>query len=435
MDISNILAREIIDSRGNPTVEVDVILNDGSWGRASVPSGASVGSNEALELRDGIKSRFGGRGVLLAVDNINGIIAPELIGTDALNQREIDATLIELDGTPNKSRLGANALLAVSIAVAKAAADYLKVPLYKYLGGVNAHVLPMPMMNIINGGAHSNAPIAFQEFMIRPVGARTFKEAVMMGSNVFYSLKKILKRAGLSTSVGDEGGFAPNFTCAEEALSYIMCAIQNAGYIPAKDVTIALDCAASEFYVKGHYTSDGKYIPGYYNYAVFEQERGVKRSSAEQVQYLKQLINKYPIDSLEDPMSEDDWQGWQRITAELSGKCQLVGDDLFVTNAKYLEQGINEKCANAILIKVNQIGTLTETLKTIAMAQRNHYACIISHRSGDTEDPFIADLAVAVNAGQIKTGSLCRSERIAKYNQLIRIEEQLGARGKFAEKF
>lgn len=435
MDISNILAREIIDSRGNPTVEVDVILNDGSWGRASVPSGASVGSNEALELRDGIKSRFGGRGVLLAVDNINGIIAPELIGTDALNQREIDATLIELDGTPNKSRLGANALLAVSIAVAKAAADYLKVPLYKYLGGVNAHVLPMPMMNIINGGAHSNAPIAFQEFMIRPVGARTFKEAVMMGSNIFYSLKKILKKAGLSTSVGDEGGFAPNFTCAEEALSYIMCAIQNAGYIPAKDVTIALDCAASEFYVKGHNSSNGNYIPGYYNYAVFEQERGVKRSSAEQVQYLKQLVNKYPIDSLEDPMAEDDWQGWQRITAELSGKCQLVGDDLFVTNAKYLEQGINEKCANAILIKVNQIGTLTETLKTIALAQRNRYACIISHRSGDTEDPFIADLAVAVNAGQIKTGSLCRSERIAKYNQLIRIEEQLGARGKFAEKF
>ena len=435
MDISNIVAREIIDSRGNPTVEVDVILNDGSWGRASVPSGASVGSNEALELRDGVKSRFGGRGVLMAVENIAGIIAPELIGTDALDQREIDSILIALDGTPNKSRLGANALLAVSIAVAKAAADHLKVPLYKYLGGVNAHVLPMPMMNIVNGGGHSNAPIAFQEFMIRPVGARSFKEAVMMGSNIFYSLKKILKRAGLSTSVGDEGGFAPNFTCAEEALSYIMCAIQNAGYIPAKDVTIALDCAASEFYVKGHYSSNGNYIPGYYNYAVFEQERGVKRTTAEQIQYLKQLVNKYPIDSLEDPLAEDDWQGWQRITAELSGKCQLVGDDLFVTNAKYLEQGINEKCANAIPIKVNQIGTLTETLKTVALAQRNHYACIISHRSGDTEDPFIADLAVAVNAGQIKTGSMCRSERIAKYNQLIRIEEQLGARGKFAEKY
>lgn len=435
MDISNIVAREIIDSRGNPTVEVDVILNDGSWGRASVPSGASVGSNEALELRDGVKSRFGGRGVLMAVENIAGIIAPELIGTDALDQREVDSTLIALDGTPNKSRLGANALLAVSIAVAKAAADHLKVPLYKYLGGVNAHVLPMPMMNIVNGGGHSNAPIAFQEFMIRPVGARSFKEAVMMGSNIFYSLKKILKRAGLSTSVGDEGGFAPNFTCAEEALSYIMCAIQNAGYIPAKDVTIALDCAASEFYVKGHYSSNGNYVPGYYNYAVFEQERGIKRTTAEQIQYLKQLVNKYPIDSLEDPLAEDDWQGWQRITAELSGKCQLVGDDLFVTNAKYLEQGINEKCANAILIKVNQIGTLTETLKTVALAQRNHYACIISHRSGDTEDPFIADLAVAVNAGQIKTGSMCRSERIAKYNQLIRIEEQLGARGKFAEKY
>ena len=394
-----------------------------------------MGSNEALELRDGVKSRFGGRGVLMAVENIAGIIAPELIGTDALDQREVDSTLIALDGTPNKSRLGANALLAVSIAVAKAAADHLKVPLYKYLGGVNAHVLPMPMMNIVNGGGHSNAPIAFQEFMIRPVGARSFKEAVMMGSNIFYSLKKILKRAGLSTSVGDEGGFAPNFTCAEEALSYIMCAIQNAGYIPAKDVTIALDCAASEFYVKGHYSSNGNYIPGYYNYAVFEQERGVKRTTAEQIQYLKQLVNKYPIDSLEDPLAEDDWQGWQRITAELSGKCQLVGDDLFVTNAKYLEQGINEKCANAILIKVNQIGTLTETLKTVALAQRNHYACIISHRSGDTEDPFIADLAVAVNAGQIKTGSMCRSERIAKYNQLIRIEEQLGARGKFAEKY
>ena len=435
MDISNIVAREIIDSRGNPTVEVDVILNDGSWGRASVPSGASVGSNEALELRDGVKSRFGGRGVLMAVENIAGIIAPELIGTDALDQREVDSTLIALDGTHYKSRLGANALLAVSIAVAKAAADHLKVPLYKYLGGVNAHVLPMPMMNIVNGGGHSNAPIAFQEFMIRPVGARSFKEAVMMGSNIFYSLKKILKRAGLSTSVGDEGGFAPNFTCAEEALSYIMCAIQNAGYIPAKDVTIALDCAASEFYVKGHYSSNGNYVPGYYNYAVFEQERGVKRTTAEQIQYLKQLVNKYPIDSLEDPLAEDDWHGWQRITAELSGKCQLVGDDLFVTNAKYLEQGINEKCANAILIKVNQIGTLTETLKTVALAQRNHYACIISHRSGDTEDPFIADLAVAVNAGQIKTGSMCRSERIAKYNQLIRIEEQLGTRGKFAEKY
>lgn len=431
MDISNIIAREIIDSRGNPTVEVDVFLNDGSWGRASVPSGASTGSNEALELRDGVSSRFGGKGVLGAVANIDNIIAPELIGADALDQRGIDSLLVDLDGTKNKSRLGANAILAVSIAVAKAAADHLRVPLYRYLGGVNAHVLPVPMMNIVNGGAHSNAPIAFQEFMIRPVGASTFKEAVIMGSNIFYSLKSILKRAGLSTAVGDEGGFAPNFTSAEEALNYIMYAIQNAGYIPAKDVTIALDCAATEFYVRGYYNSQGDYVPGYYNYEKFEQEKGVRRSTAQQIEYLKQLVEKYPIDSIEDPLGEDDWQGWKLITAELSGKCQLVGDDLFVTNADYLAQGINEKCANAILIKVNQIGTLTETLKTVAMAQRNNYGCIISHRSGETEDSFIADLAVAVNAGQIKTGSMSRSERIAKYNQLIRIEEQLGERGEY----
>lgn len=433
MDISNILAREILDSRGNPTVEVDVILNDGSWGRASVPSGASTGTNEALELRDGVGSRYGGKGVLRAVSNITEIIAPELIGCDALGQREIDNILIKLDGTRNKSRLGANAILAVSIAVAKAAADHLKIPLYRYLGGVDAHVLPIPMMNIVNGGAHSSAPVAFQEFMIRPVGASSIKEAMMMGSNIFYSLKAILKRAGLSTNVGDEGGFAPNFTCAEEALSYIMCAIQNAGYIPAKDVTIALDCAATEFYVKGHYNTDGKYVPGYYNYAKFEQERGVKRNSMQQVEYLKGLIAKYPIDSIEDPLAEDDWVGWQKITAELSGKCQLVGDDLFVTNAHYLEQGIREKCGNAILIKVNQIGTLTETLKTIALAQRNKYACIISHRSGETEDSFIADLAVAVNAGQIKTGSMSRSDRMAKYNQLLRIEEQLGTLARYGE--
>lgn len=426
MDISNIIAREIIDSRGNPTVEVDVFLNDGSWGRASVPSGASTGSNEALELRDKVKNRFGGMGVMRAVDNVQGIIAPELIGFDALDQRGVDNLLIELDGTANKSRLGANAILAVSLAVARAAADYLKVPLYRYLGGVDAHVLPVPMMNIVNGGAHSNAPIAFQEFMIRPVGARTVKEALLMGSNVFYSLKKLLKHAGLSTAVGDEGGFAPNFTSAEEALNYIMYAIQNAGYVPSKDVTLALDCAASEFYVEGHYNSDGIYIPGYYNYGKFEQESGVKRSTDEQIKYLKNLIQKYPIDSIEDPLAENDWQGWQKITADLSGKCQLVGDDLFVTNACYLERGINEKCANAILIKVNQIGTLTETLKTVALAQRHGYKCIISHRSGETEDTFIADLAVAVNAGQIKSGSMSRSDRMAKYNQLIRIEEQLG---------
>lgn len=426
MDISNIIAREIIDSRGNPTVEVDVFLNDGSCGRASVPSGASTGSNEALELRDKVKNRFGGMGVMRAVDNVQGIIAPELIGFDALDQRGVDNLLIELDGTANKSRLGANAILAVSLAVARAAADYLKVPLYRYLGGVDAHVLPVPMMNIVNGGAHSNAPIAFQEFMIRPVGARTVKEALLMGSNVFYSLKKLLKHAGLSTAVGDEGGFAPNFTSAEEALNYIMYAIQNAGYVPSKDVTLALDCAASEFYVEGHYNSDGIYIPGYYNYGKFEQESGVKRSADEQIKYLKNLIQKYPIDSIEDPLAENDWQGWQKITADLSGKCQLVGDDLFVTNACYLERGINEKCANAILIKVNQIGTLTETLKTVALAQRHGYKCIISHRSGETEDTFIADLAVAVNAGQIKSGSMSRSDRMAKYNQLIRIEEQLG---------
>jgi len=426
MDISNIIAREIIDSRGNPTVEVDVFLNDGSWGRASVPSGASTGSNEALELRDKVKNRFGGMGVMRAVDNVQGIIAKELIGFDALDQRGVDNLLIELDGTANKSRLGANAILAVSLAVARAAADYLKVPLYRYLGGVDAHVLPVPMMNIVNGGAHSNAPIAFQEFMIRPVGARTVKEALLMGSNVFYSLKKLLKHAGLSTAVGDEGGFAPNFTSAEEALNYIMYAIQNAGYVPSKDVTLALDCAASEFYVEGHYNSDGIYIPGYYNYGKFEQESGVKRSTDEQIKYLKNLIQKYPIDSIEDPLAENDWQGWQKITADLSGKCQLVGDDLFVTNACYLERGINEKCANAILIKVNQIGTLTETLKTVALAQRHGYKCIISHRSGETEDTFIADLAVAVNAGQIKSGSMSRSDRMAKYNQLIRIEEQLG---------
>ena len=431
MDISNIIAREIIDSRGNPTIEVEVFLNDGSWGRASVPSGASVGSREALELRDGDKSRFGGMGVLHAAANVNEVIAPELAGLDALDQKGVDEVLIELDGSAGKRRLGANAILGVSLAVARAAADHLKVPLYRYIGGVNAHVLPVPMMNIINGGAHSSAPVAFQEFMIRPVGAESFKEAMVMGSNVFYSLRKVLLKAGLSVNVGDEGGFAPNFTCAEEALNYIMYAIQNAGYIPAKDITIALDCAASEFYVPGSYNPSGDWNKGYYDYAKFEQERGVRRSTSEQIAYLKELIGKYPIDSIEDPLAETDWEGWQQITAELSGKCQLVGDDLFVTNAAWLKQGINEKCANAILVKVNQIGTLTETLKTIALAQRHGYACIISHRSGETEDTFIADLAVAVNAGQIKTGSVCRSERTCKYNQLIRIEEQLGSRARY----
>lgn len=431
MDISNIIAREIIDSRGNPTIEVEVFLNDGSWGRASVPSGASVGSREALELRDGEKDRFGGMGVLHAVANVNEVIAPELAGLDALDQRSVDEVLIGLDGTANKRRLGANAILGVSLAVARAAADHLKVPLFRYIGGMNSHVLPVPMMNIVNGGAHSSAPIAFQEFMIRPVGAGSFKEAMVMGSNVFYSLKKVLKRAGLSTSVGDEGGFAPNFTCAEEALNYIMYAIQNAGYIPSKDITIALDCAATEFYVPGSYGPGGEWNKGYYDYAKFEQERGVRRGTSEQIAYLKELVEKYPIDSIEDPLADTDWQGWQEITAELSDKCQLVGDDLFVTNAAWLKQGINEKCANAILVKVNQIGTLTETLKTVALAQRHGYACIISHRSGETEDTFIADLAVAVNAGQIKTGSVCRSERTCKYNQLLRIEECLGTRAQY----
>ena len=425
MEISNILAREILDSRGNPTVEVDVFLNDGSWGRASVPSGASVGSREAVELRDGEKGRYGGKGVLEAVANVREVIAPELVGCDAFDQRAVDELMIALDGTPNKERLGANAILGVSIAVAKAAADSLKVPLFRYLGGIGAHVLPVPMMNIVNGGRHSSAPIAFQEFMIRPVGAPTFRERLEMGSNVFYSLCKVLLKAGLSVGVGDEGGFAPNFASAEEALNYIVYAIQNAGYVPSKDVTIALDCAASEFYVHGHYNPDGEWVKGHYDYARFEQENGVRRSTSEQIAYLKQLVEKYPIDSIEDPLAEDDWQGWREITAELSGKCQLVGDDLFATNARWLEQGINEKCANAILVKVNQAGTLTETLKTIALAQRHGYACIISHRSGDTEDPFIADLAVAVNAGQIKTGSVCRSERTCKYNQLLRIEELL----------
>ena len=425
MDISNIIAREILDSRGNPTLEVEVFLNDGSWGRASVPSGASVGSKEAVELRDGDKGRYGGKGVLKAVANVREVIAPELVGCNALDQKAVDELMIALDGTPNKERLGANAILGVSIAVAKAAADSLKVPLFRYLGGVSGRVLPVPMMNIVNGGRHSSAPIAFQEFMIRPVGGATFRERMMIGSNVFYSLRKVLLKAGLSVSVGDEGGFSPNFASAEEALNYIVYAIQNAGFVPSKDVTIALDCAATEFYVPGHYNSSGEWEKGYYDYGRFEQENGVRRSTAGQIAYLKGLVEKYPIDSLEDPLADSDWQGWRELTAELSGKCQLVGDDLFATNARWLEQGINEKCANAILVKVNQIGTLTETLKTIGLAQRHGYACIISHRSGDTEDPFIADLAVAVNAGQIKTGSVCRSERTAKYNQLLRIEELL----------
>ena len=416
MYISEVTAREIFDSRGNPTVEVDVKLSTGDMGRASVPSGASTGEHEALELRDKESGRLGGMGVLKAVDNVNYVISPELIGMNALNQRSIDNLLIKLDSTAAKSGLGANAILGVSLAVAKAAANYLHLPLYRYLGGPNAHILPIPMMNIINGGAHSDAPIAFQEFMIRPVGAKCIKEAVEMGANVFHSLKKLLGKVGYHTAVGDEGGFAPELSGPEEALNLIVCAIQNSGYIPSKDITIALDCAASEFYRNG-----------IYDYTIFEGEGAHKRSSEGQVEYLESLVDKYPVDSIEDGMAENDWPGWQLLTQRLGKRCQLVGDDLFVTNVKYLRKGIENKCANAVLVKINQIGTITETLDTIAMAERNRYKVIISHRSGETEDTSIADLAVAVNSGQIKTGSMSRTDRVAKYNRLIRIEEELGS--------
>ena len=418
MRIVSILGREILDSRGNPTVEVDVYTESGAFGRAAVPSGASTGENEALELRDGDKKRYGGKGVLKAVDNVNEIIAPALIGMVALDQRGIDAKLLELDGTKTKSNLGANALLGVSLAVAKAAADYLGLPLYRYIGGVNAYVLPIPMMNIINGGSHSDAPIAFQEFMIRPVGAPCFREGLRMGAEIFHALRKVLRDKGLSTAVGDEGGFAPNLAGGtEEALDSILTAIRNAGYKPGKDVMIGLDCASSEFYKDG-----------IYDYTKFEGDKGKKRTSAEQVEYLEQLIAKYPIDSIEDGMSENDWEGWKLLTEKIGNKCQLVGDDLFVTNVEFLEKGIKMGCGNSILIKVNQIGTLTETLNAIEMAHRHGYTTVISHRSGETEDTTIADIAVATNSGQIKTGSLSRSDRTAKYNQLIRIEEELGNR-------
>ncbi len=418
MRIVSILGREILDSRGNPTVEVDVYTESGAFGRAAVPSGASTGENEALELRDGDKKRYGGKGVLKAVDNVNEIIAPALIGMLALDQRRIDAKLLELDGTKTKSNLGANALLGVSLAVAKAAADYLGLPLYRYIGGVNAYVLPIPMMNIINGGSHSDAPIAFQEFMIRPVGAPCFREGLRMGAEIFHALRKVLRDKGLSTAVGDEGGFAPNLAGGtEEAIDSILTAIRNAGYEPGKDVMIGLDCASSEFYQDG-----------IYDYTKFEGDKGKKRTSAEQVEYLEQLIAKYPIDSIEDGMSENDWEGWKLLTEKIGNKCQLVGDDLFVTNVEFLEKGIKMGCGNSILIKVNQIGTLTETLNAIEMAHRHGYTTVISHRSGETEDTTIADIAVATNSGQIKTGSLSRSDRTAKYNQLIRIEEELGNR-------
>jgi len=423
MEIVKITGREILDSRGNPTVEVEVVLNSGFIGRAAVPSGASTGEHEAIELRDGDKNRYGGKGVLKAVQNVNEIIAPALFGMSALEQRAIDQKLIELDGTPTKSNLGANAMLGVSLAVAKAAAAELDIPLYRYIGGTNTYVLPIPMMNIINGGSHSDAPIAFQEFMIRPVGACCFREGLRMGAEVFHALKKVLKARGLSTAVGDEGGFAPALNGTEDALNSILEAIRAAGYEPGKDVTIALDCASSEFFKEG-----------VYDYTKFEGANGAKRTPEEQVAYLKGLTEQFPIDSIEDGMAENDWEGWHKLTEAIGSKCQLVGDDLFVTNVDFLRKGIAEGCANSILIKVNQIGTLTETLDAIDMAHRHGYTSVTSHRSGETEDTTIADIAVATNSGQIKTGSLSRTDRIAKYNQLLRIEEELGERAVYGYK-
>lgn len=425
--IVHVRAREILDSRGNPTVEAEIYLENGLIGRAAVPSGASTGENEAIELRDGDKKRYLGKGVLNAVKNVNEVIGPELIGMDSTDQIAIDRRILELDGTPTKSKLGANALLAVSLAASKAAAQYVGLPLFRYVGGVNAKVLPVPMMNIVNGGSHSDAPIAFQEFMVRPVGAASFSEGLRMGAEVFHNLKKILKDRNLSTAVGDEGGFAPTFNGTEDAAETILQAIEKAGYKPGRkseggQISLALDCAASEFFKDG-----------VYDYAKFETEKrgakkaGAKRSSADQVAYLEQLISRYPIDSIEDGMSEHDWDGWKLLTRKIGDRCQLVGDDLFVTNVKFLKRGIVEGAGNSILIKVNQIGTLTETLDAIEMAHKAHYTAVVSHRSGETEDATIADIAVAVNAGQIKTGSLSRTDRMAKYNQLLRIEEILGA--------
>jgi enolase len=413
--IVSVHAREILDSRGNPTIEVEVTTGSGYFGRAAVPSGASTGENEALELRDGDKNRYQGKGVLKAVHNVNNVISEELIGMDVTDQAGIDKKMIELDGTKTKSNLGANAILGVSLACAKAAATLHGLPLFRYIGGVNAVTLPVPMMNIINGGSHSDAPIAFQEFMIRPVGAPSFSEGLRMGSEVFHSLKKVLKERGLSTAVGDEGGFAPSLSGTEDALETIIKAISAAGYKPGADVTIALDPAASEFY-----------IDGMYNYSKFEGPKGARRTSKEQVDFIEQLIKKYPIDSVEDGMAEGDWDGWKMLTDRIGKKCQIVGDDVFVTNVDYLKKGIEMGCANSILIKVNQIGTLTETLNCIEMAHRAGYTTVTSHRSGETEDSTIADIAVATNSGQIKTGSCSRTDRMAKYNQLLRIEEMLG---------
>ncbi|WP_277011815.1 phosphopyruvate hydratase [Capnocytophaga granulosa] len=412
--ILDVHARQILDSRGNPTVEVDVITDNGFRGRAAVPSGASTGEYEAVELRDGGKEYLG-KGVLKAVENVNDIIVEEIVGMNVFDQNLIDKTLIDLDGTPNKSKLGANAILGVSLAVAKAAAEELGIPLYRYVGGVSANNLPVPMMNIINAGSHSDAPIAFQEFMIMPVKAESFSQALQMGSEIFHNLKKVLHDRGLSTAVGDEGGFAPTFEGTEDALDTIKKAVEKAGYKFGEEVKIALDCASSEFYEDG-----------VYDYTKFEGEKGKKRTSAEQVAYLTELVNKYPIISIEDGMDENDWDGWKLLTDAIGDRVQLVGDDLFVTNVKRLEKGIDLGVANSILIKVNQIGTLTETIAAVDMAHRAGYTSIMSHRSGETEDNTIADLAVALNTRQIKTGSASRSDRMAKYNQLLRIEEELG---------
>ncbi len=429
MKIEKVHAREILDSRGNPTVEVEVTLENGVMGRAAVPSGASTGENEALELRDGDKGRYLGKGVLKAVENVNTIIAPALKGDCVFDQRAVDQKMLALDGTPTKSKLGANAILGVSLATAQAAAKALNIPLYRYIGGCNSYTMPLPMMNIVNGGAHSDAPIAFQEFMIGPVGATSIREAVRMGAEVFHNLAKLLKARGLSTAVGDEGGFAPNFNGIEDALDTIMAAIKAAGYEPGKDVRIAMDCAASEFAVQ----ENGQWFYDYRQLKNGKQKdpNGKKLSADEQIAYLEELINKYPIYSIEDGLDENDWENWVKLTERVGNKCQLVGDDLFVTNVKFLEKGIKMGAANSILIKVNQIGSLTETLDAIEMAHRHGYTTVTSHRSGETEDTTIADIAVATNSGQIKTGSLSRTDRMAKYNQLIRIEEQLGATSKY----
>ena len=429
MKIQKIHAREILDSRGNPTVEVDVVLENGVLGRAAVPSGASTGENEALELRDGDKNRYLGKGTLKAVENVNTIIAPALVGDCVLDQRALDYKMLALDGTPTKSKLGANAILGVSLAAAKAAANALGMPLYRYIGGCNSYTMPVPMMNIINGGSHSDAPIAFQEFMIRPVSAPTIRESIRIGAEVFHNLAKLLKARGLSTAVGDEGGFAPALNGIEDALQIICDAIKAAGYEPGKDVKIAMDCAASEF----AFQENGEW---FYDYRQLKNGKkkdpnGKKLSAAEQIDFLEKLITDFPIDSIEDGLDENDWDNWVKLTERIGDRCQLVGDDLFVTNTKFLQKGIQMGAANSILIKVNQIGSLTETLEAIEMAHRHGYTTVTSHRSGETEDATIADIAVATNSGQIKTGSMSRTDRMAKYNQLIRIEEELGTTAKY----